>query len=78
MLQSFILDDQSYTYIKVRTLGKNNNIGYIELDRPKALNAIFDPLMIDVCNALDEFEDNDGIGCVIMTGSTKAFSGELG
>lgn len=73
---SHFADELTYTYIKVKTMGKNNNIGYIELDRPKVMNAIFDPLMMDVCSALDEFEANDDISCVILTGSTKAFSGQ--
>jgi len=31
--------------------------------------------MLEVSNALDDFESDDSIGCVILTGSNKAFSG---
>jgi len=40
----------------------------IELDRPKALNALCDGLMTEVGKALDELEVDKDIGCVIITG----------
>ena len=40
----------------------------IELDRPKALNALCDGLMTEVGKALDELEVDNEIGCVIITG----------
>ncbi|KAF6024408.1 hypothetical protein EB796_017320 [Bugula neritina] len=67
-------EERKYKYIHVRTVGKGSNVGYIELDRPSALNALCDPLMLEVSNALDDFESDDSIGCVILTGSNKAFS----
>ena len=62
-------------YIVVETRGAKSNIGFIQLNRPKALNALCDGLMREVNAALDEFEKNPAIACVVLTGSEKAFAG---
>jgi len=49
-------------------------VGVIELDRPNALNALCDGLMLEVSKALDEFEGDDAIGCIIVTGRGRAFA----
>ena len=49
-------------------------VGLITLNRPKAMNALNDALIDELCAALDGFEADDGIGCVIITGSEKAFA----
>merc|ERR1712178_285620 len=49
-------------------------VALIELHRPKALNALCTPLMIDLDNALQEIEKDDSIGCTVITGSSKAFA----
>ena len=51
-----------------------NQVGLIELDRPKALNALSDGLMIELGKALDELEADKDIGCVILTGRGRAFA----
>lgn len=61
-------------YIVVETRGAKSNIGFIQLNRPKALNALCDGLMREVNAALDEFEKNPAIACVVLTGSEKAFA----
>ncbi|XP_067946502.1 probable enoyl-CoA hydratase echA8 [Watersipora subatra] len=73
-LLAYTPEYRKYEYVKVRVMGVKRNIGLIELYRPKSLNAIFDPLMMDISNALDELEIDDTIGCVIITGSNKSFS----
>lgn len=60
-----------YQTINVETQGK---VGVITLNRPKALNALNDQLMDELGAALKEFEKNEGIGCIILTGSEKAFA----
>ena len=57
--------------------GEKNNVGYIQLNRPKALNALCDALMNEVNAAVKEFDSDDSIGCIVMTGSEKAFAGKL-
>ena len=49
-------------------------VGLITLNRPQALNALCDALMMEMGRALDDFEADDEIGCVVITGSEKAFA----
>jgi enoyl-CoA hydratase len=60
-----------YEHIIVETRGR---VGIITLNRPKALNALSPDLMKEVSTALDVFEADDAIGCVIVTGNEKAFA----
>ncbi|MFN3305494.1 MAG: enoyl-CoA hydratase-related protein, partial [Roseateles sp.] len=48
--------------------------GLITLNRPKALNALNDPLMDELGEALLAFDADDGIGCIVLTGSERAFA----
>jgi enoyl-CoA hydratase len=49
-------------------------VGIINLNRPKALNALNSQLIDDLNYALSEYEENAAIGCVIIAGSDKAFA----
>ena len=60
-----------YENILVETKGR---VGIIRLNRPQALNALCKALIEDLGHALDAFEDDAGIGCVVLTGSEKAFA----
>ena len=53
---------------------QENDVGLITFNRPKALNALCEALMIELTSALDEFEANDQINCIVLTGSEKAFA----
>jgi len=55
-------------------LTKEGGVATIRLDRPKALNALCTPMMIEVADALSALEKDNAIGCVILTGSDKAFA----
>ena len=57
--------------ITVRTEGR---VGVITLNRPKQLNALNDQLMTELGAALQAFDADEGIGCMIITGSEKAFA----
>ena len=57
--------------ITVRTEGR---VGVITLNRPKQLNALNDQLMTELGAALQAFDADEGIGCMILTGSEKAFA----
>ena len=61
----------TYQNIVVETRGR---VGVIRLNRPQALNALNSPLFQDLGHAVDEFEADDGIGCMLLTGSEKAFA----
>jgi enoyl-CoA hydratase len=60
-----------YANIEVETHG---NVGLIRLNRPNALNALNSALIDELGAALDEFERDKNIGCIIITGSSKAFA----
>jgi enoyl-CoA hydratase len=61
----------AYENILVETDG---GVGVIRLNRPKALNALNEALIAELSSALDAFEQNDAIGCIVITGSEKAFA----
>lgn len=60
-----------YENILVETRGK---VGLITLNRPAALNALNDQLMDELGLALQAFDADAGIGCIVITGSEKAFA----
>jgi len=62
----------NYDNIEVRIEGEK--VGVITLNRPKALNALNGPLMDELGAALKAFDANEAIGCIIVTGSEKAFA----
>ena len=49
-------------------------VGIVTLNRPKQLNALNDQLMNELGAALTAFDADDTIGCIILTGSEKAFA----
>ncbi len=49
-------------------------VAIITLNRPDAMNAFNNKLMDELTAALDEFERDDEIGCIVITGSKKAFA----
>lgn len=59
---------------KMIELSKDGHVAMITLDRPKALNALCNEMMEEVAEALAKLERDDQIGCVILTGSEKAFA----
>jgi enoyl-CoA hydratase len=57
--------------IIVETRGR---VGLIRLNRPQALNALNSAVMLELAHAIDRFEADNDIGCVVITGSDKAFA----
>ena len=49
-------------------------VGLIRLNRPQALNALNSELIAELNAALDAFEADDAIGCIVITGSERAFA----
>ena len=62
----------NYELIQVRT--EAGKVGIITLNRPKQLNALNDALMTELGQALQAFDADPAIGCVVITGSEKAFA----
>ncbi|MEP2944127.1 MAG: enoyl-CoA hydratase [Hyphomicrobiales bacterium] len=61
----------SYDTIRKETKGK---VGVITLDRPDALNALNAKLIVELVDAVASFEKDAKIGCIVITGSEKAFA----
>ena len=61
----------AYETLKVETRGK---VGLITLDRPKSLNALNTAMMDEMEAAISAFEKDKKIGCMVITGSEKAFA----
>src|SRR6201999_1095846 len=53
---------------------RDERVGTITLNRPKALNALNSQVMGEVTTAAAEFDHDPGIGAIIITGSEKAFA----
>ena len=51
-----------------------DKVGLVTLNRPKAMNALNDRLIDELGAALDGFETDENIGCIVITGSEKAFA----
>jgi enoyl-CoA hydratase len=62
----------SYEFITVHT--EADKVGVITLNRPKQLNALNAGLMIELGQALKAFDADEAIGCMVITGSEKAFA----
>ena len=60
-----------YENILVET---HDKVGLVRLNRPKALNALNDQLIDELGHALLSFEADEQIGCIVLTGSEKAFA----
>lgn len=53
---------------------REGGVGYIQLNRPKALNALCFALYNELIQVLHEMDKDPEIGCIILTGSEKAFA----
>ena len=61
----------NYENIIVERRGK---VGLIRLNRPHALNALNSALMRELSAAVDAFEADSDVACMVITGSDKAFA----
>jgi enoyl-CoA hydratase/carnithine racemase len=60
-----------YVNIIART---ENGVGVITLNRPKALNALNSELLTELCDALEKWDADDSVRCIVLTGSERAFA----
>src|SRR5579864_4802186 len=61
----------NYEYILVESKGA---VGVVTLNRPKMLNALSFGVFKEIAAAIDDLEADDAIGCILITGSEKAFA----
>lgn len=55
-------------------VSKEGMIGIITINRPQAMNALSNKLVTELISALGEFERDDGVRCLVIAGSERAFS----
>lgn len=53
---------------------KEGGVALVQLNRPKALNALCDGLFKELHAALRELDQDPEVGCIVLTGSEKAFA----
>ncbi len=61
------------TYENILTETRDR-VGIIRLNRPQRMNALNDALARELGAALQAFDDDPAIGCIVVTGSDKAFA----
>ena len=64
-------EKQAWQYI---TCTRRDKVALIAFNRPKALNALSNALIADLNAALASVQADPSIGCVVLTGSEKAFA----
>lgn len=53
----------------------NEKVGFIQLNRPSALNSLNSELMNELGHALKDMENNNAISCAVISGNLKSFAG---
>jgi enoyl-CoA hydratase len=51
-----------------------HKVGVVRLNRPQALNALNSALIGELATAIQDFDGDANIGCILVTGSDKAFA----
>ena len=64
---------QERTYQNI-LIERRGAVGIATLNRPQALNALNAALIGELASAIDEFEHDDAIGAIVLTGNDKAFA----
>jgi len=59
-------------YLKVQV--REDKVGLIELNRPKALNALCEELIAELNIVTKDMDQDDSVGAIVITGSDRAFA----
>jgi enoyl-CoA hydratase len=62
------------TYENILVERLEGSVGLVRLNRPKALNALNAALMTELADALDTLDRDETVGCLVLTGSDRAFA----
>lgn len=62
------------TYETILLEAPAEGVGLIRLNRPKALNALNSQITHEIFTAMEAYDADEGIGCIILTGSDRAFA----
>lgn len=63
-----------YKYLLVETPDEYPRVGLVRLNRPEALNALNAELILELMEALAEFDNDEDIGAIVVTGNERAFA----
>ncbi len=55
-------------------VSKEGNVGIVQLNRPKVLNALNSELMVELVNALEELDEEQNVHTIILTGGESVFA----
>lgn len=55
-------------------VSKEGNVGIVQLNRPKVLNALNSELMVELVNALEELDKEQSVHTIILTGGESVFA----
>ena len=72
LLRSFT--SGNYKNIKVERCGKNSCVHLIRLNRPDALNALCDSLLVELLQSLQSADRDNSVAAIVLTGSGRAFA----
>ena len=53
---------------------KRGSVGLVTLNRPEARNALNNQLLHELINALEDFDNDDAVGALVVTGNEKAYA----
>ncbi|KAJ3519801.1 hypothetical protein NM688_g9249 [Phlebia brevispora] len=70
-----LMSTQPKDYEFILTSRPSQGVGLITLNRPKALNALSSPLFLELNEALANFDADDEVGAIVVTGGERAFAG---
>jgi enoyl-CoA hydratase len=65
------MSNPTYELILTRTDGR---VGIVQLNRPQAMNALNREMMAETIDALQRFDADPAIGCLLLTGNERAFA----
>ena len=68
----------AYQTLIVEAPERAPGVALIRLNRPEALNALNTALLAELAEALAAAEADDQVGCIVLTGSAKAFAAGIG
>ena len=57
--------------------GEKRNVAVVKMNRLKTMNALCDALMSEMAVALQQLEEDKDVGCIVITGSQRAFAGMI-
>ncbi|KAK7082440.1 putative enoyl-CoA hydratase, mitochondrial, partial [Halocaridina rubra] len=63
----------SHEYLLVEKKGEKGCVGLVTLNRPKALNALCEPMMVEMASVLRDLDNDPTVAAMVITGGEKAF-----